>query len=345
METMGVRGFWGVEQLERMGLSTTRLSLLVMTGSVTSYYLLFLVFSGGIPNRTSTASAFFFGALTGLTLVATLAIARWTQADLESLLPVAPEIQPSIELLRPNRRLVLLCLLFEATFWGGLFYLIGFGTAAISVATTLQYWATSTGFFFGILLPSTMAASGTLLLVVCIRQINALTYAARHIDIDVLELDHYPRLATPLTRFVVIGLVLLSFAPTGLLLDPEVNGVVGLFAMPALVLILSMLLVAYAYPVWVLRGRIRAAKDRELDCVFRSLRGDEEAMSRSRISDRARSLSFSELLDYRIFIESLWDWPVAPHLQRVLLIGLLPPTTWVLAALIENAVSTVVGSG
>jgi len=112
---------------------------------------------------------------------------------------------------------------------------------------------------------------------------------------------------------------------------------------PALTLILMLVIICFAYPVWVLRGRIHAAKERELGFVFRSLRGDQEAMALSRIGDRAGSLGFSELLDYRVFIESLWDWPVAPHLQRIVLIGLLPPATWVLAALIQRAVTAVVG--
>ena len=42
-----------------------------------------------------------------------------------------------------------------------------------------------------------------------------------------------------------------------------------------------VLIASYAHPVWVLRGRIRAAKDVELSYVFRALRGDPGAMARS----------------------------------------------------------------
>ena len=43
------------------------------------------------------------------------------------------------------------------------------------------------------------------------------------------------------------------------------------------------------------------------------------------------------------FIESLWDWPVAPHIQRVILFGMLPLITWVLAGMVENAVGVMLG--
>ncbi len=129
----------------------------------------------------------------------------------------------------------------------------------------------------------------------------------------------------------------------GIFIKPDINRMGFLLVMPPLTLIRMLVISRFAYPVWILRGRIRAAKEQELSFVFRSLRGDQQAMALSRIGDRAGSLGFSELLDYRVFIESLWDWPVAPHLQRIFLIGLLPPATWVLAALIQTAVSAVMG--
>jgi hypothetical protein len=32
----------------------------------------------------------------------------------------------------------------------------------------------------------------------------------------------------------------------------------------------------------------------------------------------------------------LWEWPIAAHVQKLILFGLLPPLTWMLAATIEN---------
>ena len=341
LETIGVCGLWGLEQLERRGLGTARLAVTLLTGSVTVYYLLLVLFGAGIPSLAGTRGMLILGVLSGLLLWAALALARWTQADLEGLLPIAPEIEPSLDLLRPTWGLVLACFGFYAIIFVATFQVRQFGFQ-VSVAGMVRHAADPLGFYELVVLPFMAALCSTPCLVVVIRQVKALTYATRHIDIDVLELDHYPRLANPPIRFVIVALMLASFMPIITLPTSDPDGTAAVFlSLTVIALVSASLAMAFAYPVWVLRGRIRAAKDRELDCVFRSLRGDEEAMSRSRISDRAHSLGFSELLDYRIFIESLWDWPVAPHLHKVLLFGLLPPTTWVLAALIENAISVV----
>ena len=44
-----------------------------------------------------------------------------------------------------------------------------------------------------------------------------------------------------------------------------------------------------------------------------------------------------DLLTHQMFVESRWEWPIASHLQKLILFGLLPPLTWVLAATIEYA--------
>ncbi len=363
MEIMGVKGLWGLERLARSEISTGKLALLLMVGSVTATLALMLLVGGdpepfvlmlvpdadGDPEGIALGASILFrvtaafGLLIGFYLSATVALARWTQADLAGLLGVAPEIEPSLSVLRPTRGLIIALLLVLAILNGVMFnlaYVLGYDVSVIEV------WSTRFGFFSAVVQPLIYSLAVALLTAVIIRQVMALTHAARRISIDVLELEHYPRLANSLIRYVIFSLVGLSFLPIlGRVLDSPANRVLLLMSAPVIVVIVGLLIVSYAYPLWVLRGRISAAKDWELECVFRSLRGDEDAMGQSRMGDRGRSLSFSELLDYRTFIESLWDWPVAPHLQKVLLIGLLPPTTWVLAALIENAVAAAVAVG
>jgi hypothetical protein len=56
------------------------------------------------------------------------------------------------------------------------------------------------------------------------------------------------------------------------------------------------------YPVLILRYRVRDKKQHELGKVYR------------------------------------WEWPIASHLQKLILFGLLPPLTWVVAAMIENTI-------
>ncbi len=361
MEIMGVKGLWGLERLARSEISTGKLALLLMVGSVTATLALMLLVGGdpepyllmlvpdADPERIardvsiSFRATAAFGLLIGFYLSATVALARWTQADLAGLLCVAPEIEPSLSVLRPTRGLILALLLVNAIIAGVIFNL---STVLAYDVSVIEVWSTRFGFFQGVVAPLIYSLAAAPFVAVIIRQVMALTHAARRISIDVLELEHYPRLANSLIRYVIFSLVVLSFLPLmgGVAGSPGMRAVL-LMGMPVVVIIVGLLMVSYAYPLWVLRGRISEAKEWELECVFRSLRGDEDAMGHSRMGDRGRSLSFSELLDYRTFIESLWDWPVAPHLQKVLLIGLLPPTTWVLAALIENAVAAVVAAG
>ena len=84
----------------------------------------------------------------------------------------------------------------------------------------------------------------------------------------------------------------------------------------------------------ILRNRIKEEKEKELGIVFQALEGDEEAIKSARIQSRITQLSIADLLTQRMFIESLWEWPIASHVQKLILFGFLPPITWVLAATI-----------
>ena len=111
-------------------------------------------------------------------------------------------------------------------------------------------------------------------------------------------------------------------------------------AFVALVSILGLvfpIFLLYAYPILILRNRIRDEKQRELNIVFQSLQGNDEAIKAISIQGRGVPISTSDLLTHQMFLESRWEWPIASHVQKLILFGLLPPLTWVLAATIENA--------
>jgi hypothetical protein len=107
-----------------------------------------------------------------------------------------------------------------------------------------------------------------------------------------------------------------------------------------LLLIIAFILVAvllpYVYPVWILRNRIRDKKLAEMGQITRSLRGDKEAVKTMNIHALDAPTTAADLLTHRMFLDSLWEWPIASHLQKLILFGLLPPLTWVVAAMIEN---------
>lgn len=339
METMGVNGIWGLERLERTGISSARCGLILIGVLVAFNYVLLGLTSG-------FGGALVFGSIEGLGLLAALALSRATQADLERFLPSDDGVSASIHLLKPTKRSLLVWFFLALTgFWTTTAYALA-SLSGVEFTEFHQEWVLggpgqmvfwyAAGPFYSLCL--------AVMLAVVVTQARALSHAVRRIDIDILRLDRYPHLANPLIRIVSFLLILLSIFPV-LSVMTEDRGAdrIALVSMPLLAFFALTLTALYAYPIWLLKGRIRGAKEGELRRVLTALGGDDGAMAESRIRDRASGLTISELLDYRTFIESLWDWPVAPHIQRVVLFGLLPPLTWVLAGMVENAVGVIVG--
>ena len=166
-------------------------------------------------------------------------------------------------------------------------------------------------------------------------QSQSLNHAAHHLNIDLLQLSRYPNIASPLVRFIVVVFLVLTIVQVVVLFDPAFSKVM-LLATLALVGVSIPPLLLYAFPVLVLRNRIKEEKERELGIVFQALEGDDEAIKSGRIRSRVIPPSIADLLTQRMFIESLWEWPIATHVQKLILFGLLPPLTWVIAAVIEN---------
>jgi hypothetical protein len=177
--------------------------------------------------------------------------------------------------------------------------------------------------------------------VIIISQIISLTHAARHIKIDFLQLNDYAAIANPGVRLFICMIMILSAFPLMMLNgDDPANTAMLMRVSLASVIFAVVMLLPYAYPVWILRNRIRDKKIAEIDQItqsLRSLRSEGEAMNIISIQDRTTSTITAELLTYRMFLDSLWEWPIASHLQKLILFGLLPPLTWVVAAMIENA--------
>ena len=103
------------------------------------------------------------------------------------------------------------------------------------------------------------------------------------------------------------------------------------------ILVVLPALVMWFYPVLILRNRIRARKAEELDVLSLALQGNEDTLAKSGILKRGEALTRSDLLTHQMFVESRWEWPIAAHVQKLIVFGLLPPLTWVFAAMIENS--------
>ena len=101
-------------------------------------------------------------------------------------------------------------------------------------------------------------------------------------------------------------------------------------------ILLGGLAILYLLPVWVLRTRIRDAKQAQLDLISGALSGNAVAFENIIAVSPDEPLTRSDLLTRQMFIESRWEWPIAAHVQQLIIFGLLPPSTWVLAAVVEN---------
>jgi hypothetical protein len=100
------------------------------------------------------------------------------------------------------------------------------------------------------------------------------------------------------------------------------------------VVLVGLFVLLYFYPVLVLRNRVRKEKEKELKAVLQSLGSDSASFASVELSPTPRHKS--ELLTHLMFVESRWEWPIASHITKLVLWGLLVPLTWVMSATIEN---------
>jgi hypothetical protein len=111
-------------------------------------------------------------------------------------------------------------------------------------------------------------------------------------------------------------------------------------AAPGLVAASAPLVALLLLPVWHVHQAIRTRKAAELSAI------DERvaALGDTRHGGREEEIrACNELLDYRDHIQRVPDWPVdVGAVSRLLLYLIIPPLTWVGAALIENVVDRLV---
>jgi len=174
------------------------------------------------------------------------------------------------------------------------------------------------------------------LLAFCVRQVVVFRRVARSFEVDLMMPELNNVLSNPLIRFVIVGLLALSFALLLLQLVPFSSqqtrvveaGLIG-------GLVWAVLIVVSFFPLLTLKSRIAVAKAMEISVVRNALQGDFSAVDSSQFGDKLRDFSPADLMYYEDRIKNVWEWPVEAQIRRVLIFGLLPPLTWVLAAGVE----------
>jgi len=170
----------------------------------------------------------------------------------------------------------------------------------------------------------------------CLRQAFVFRKVARDYNIDLLTPELNSALANPLIRFFALGLVGVSFGVVIYELVPyaSLQRRVLEATLIAGFIWLVLLLIAIS-PLFILRTRIALAKKMEIDLIRRALRGDLADAMRSQFGERLKRFSPADLMYYEDRITGIWEWPFQAQVRRIVIFGLLPPLTWVLAALVE----------
>jgi hypothetical protein len=98
------------------------------------------------------------------------------------------------------------------------------------------------------------------------------------------------------------------------------------------------------FPALVWRAKIRSMKAAEVAIVQRAIDGDFDALRESPMAQQIEDFELLQLLAYRREVEELADLPfTVGHARRLLLYLLLPPVSWVAAALAERLVDRFLG--
>jgi hypothetical protein len=190
-------------------------------------------------------------------------------------------------------------------------------------------------------------------LVVWPQSLFLLVHTARVLRRAVVHTWHPPlfdeRCGRPLFRFGLNAVLLLTTGNVvvAVLLAPragEDSVTAGLSILMICVVNTVASIGILLFPTLVWRTKIRAMKADELAVVQRGVDGDREALRRSAMAHQIQDYDLLQLLAYRREVEELSDFPfTASHAGRLVLYLLLPPLSWVAAALAERVVDQVLG--
>lgn len=348
MATVGLKGIWGLEQLDKTGIATWKLGLILMGVAAPVCYVLSTLMIGmesnpiigPLPQDVITGWTFAMVFIGPTLVIFFLALARAIEVDLKILASFDDAIDASIERLRPKRALSFICLtiglLYGFLLNPALHSIISQQDTLVEAFTT--YAAGGPHVIQGFILMPINGLIQGMGFIVIVSQIVSLIHAARHIKIDFLQLNDYAAIANPGVRMFLCAIPFLGLMPLLMLYGDDAVNTAFLMQM-SLVVVFTMvaMVLPYVYPVWILRNRIRDKKIAEMDQITLALRGDKEAVKTIVIQGLGTPTTTADLLTHQMFLESRWDWPIASHVQKLVLFGLLPPLAWVLAAMIENA--------
>ncbi|MBL4681857.1 MAG: hypothetical protein JKY88_14190 [Pseudomonadales bacterium] len=288
-----------------------------------------------IPNPAMYSNVIAFVAIITFFQLFYFRMGRGWQKDLKALIEFDSSLTSVLTILEPTRRvvgvevvLIVICALINSILLFGA--VEGDRDLTFSAFVTLYY---SFQYLFVILSID-----------IVIRQLIMLYRIADQIKIDLLQSDAYTILGNVMLRFIklyIFGICVITFS-----LNIFVEGKMGTgqmmlellpFILPG-VLVLGSLLIPYNH----FKNRMRIAKTLELNHIQRAINGDKAHLSSSLIGRDADKLTLVDLLYYEDKIRKIKEWPFTDRIRSMLFFGVLPPLTWVIAALIEIFIESVI---
>lgn len=326
--TPGISHWQLLTMLDRTGLPSWQLGLSAFL-FLALFGLSSLVISR-VPNPSLYPIVVAFVAIISFFLVLYLEMARGWYSDLlevlefdDSLIDVASILEPAARTRWLQCGLALICAIINMQFNDQVMIRMEF---VFFVAVGL-YWLEY------------------LLVIFCIdvffRQLRCLNEVSTRIRISLLEADVYAVLANPMMRFLrlyIFGLCII-FASYTVFTSGELAFSALLVVMMPFYLPGLFMLGLFMLPYNRFKRRIHVAKTIELNHVHRALvKGDKAHLKSSLIGDDADKLSRVDLLYYSERISKIKELPFTDRIRGMLLFGVLPPLTWVIAALIEISI-------
>lgn len=322
--TPGLEHIWLLRLLDRSGLSHWLLGLgAFLTLTITA--VVFLIISR-YPNPDIYRNSVAFCAISSFFLVFYIGMGRGWHHDLIQYIEFDRTLESVISVIRPSKKAVYLELVIAAIC----------ASINLQIANAVQFQAMP--MLFGSI--TLFYFIQWMLIVFCVdiifRQLICLMRIVKIIRIDLLNADFYSQLANPMVRHVglyIFGLCIISLSyivfTEGTLTTGEMFVAMMPWYLPGLIII-SLYIVPYNH----FRKRVGVHKQQELNAVNAALSGNVRALDNSLLKDEAIP-SKIDLLFYQDKIARIKEWPFTDRIRALVLFGILPPLTWVLAAFIE----------
>ncbi len=316
MAARALAGVVGLESLERSGRSTFSLGLILAAASfglIAALTLVVFLIEGAVE---PDFFVLWLGTMMFLYLFAAVLISRWLEHDLE-LLGGTFDVQG-----QKTVYFYLTLAISAPTVWFvmhiidtdvGINVLDRFDIVITAGTQEMVLWF--------VLIPVSAIMSAPFNLVL-IREIFTLHAVAKLVSVDLFDMNPLQAISNPLVRMFVLVCLFVATLPVVSYLDNFSDVVIARISMFFLV-VLTPLILLYLYPVFIVRNRVKVLKEAELQEIDDAFKRDETPSP--------------DLMTRRMFIESRPEWPITSNVQRLLLFGFLPPFTWVLAAVVENA--------